>query len=189
MLVRSYVIQGRDLGFTSQQVAEILDVPHEGVAIYEKGKWPAEYKREAVLAKITTLETIPKSGDVINSCMTVENRVIHGYVKDNLVPRGEKRTNVGIIDSIYVLCLLDGELLNLPWIIMKHMEHLKTKPGHALPFGSLIKKLLIKAKAYEEGKRTQRQRVGIKLDDAAMGKIYLKWAKDKWVSTKEERIE
>lgn len=52
MMVGKYEIQGEEYGFTSLNVAEILDVPHVGSMMYEKGKWPSEYKKKAVLSKI-----------------------------------------------------------------------------------------------------------------------------------------
>lgn len=96
--------------------------------MYKKGKWPNEYKREVVLSKITNLDVIQRSGDILSFCMSIVERVGHSYVKDIIVPRGERRMNVGIIATIYVLNRLEGEPLNLPWIMMRHMEHTKTKP-------------------------------------------------------------
>lgn len=155
-------VQGKVLGFTSLQIAGILDVPYEGSTMYEKGKWLAEYKREVVLGKITNLDVIPRICDIMRSCMNVEYKVVHSYVKDDIIPMGKRRTHVGIIerthvgiiDFMYMLILLERDHLHLSWISMKHMEHLKTNPDHALHYGALIKKLLEKSKAYEEGTPT-----------------------------------
>ena len=144
-----------------------------------KGKWPSEYNREEVLTRITNLIEVPPAGDINSNTMSPVNKVIHAFIKDNVVPRGERKNNVGIIDAIYVQMLLKGKKLHLPWIMCEHMKHIRATPKHALTYALCIKKILQRVGMYQECDRPQK--VGLPLDMGAMHRMKLDWKDGCWV--------
>ena len=50
-------------------------------------------------------------------------KVMFMYTICNVVPRKEGREKVAIQDYLLINKILDGEKVNLPKIIMKHLEH------------------------------------------------------------------
>ena len=83
--------------------------------------------------------------------MDIITKVMFIYTICNLVPRKEGREKVAIQDYILNNKLLDGDVIGLPILIMKHLDHTKSVQKHGIPYGCVIKKILEYCECYTEG--------------------------------------
>ena len=186
ILVGEFVINGVKESFTSKELSAGLGVPHDGRKMYIQGKWPSEYSRDKVLTRITSLPRIPHDEDITNDAMGSVNRVIHTFIKDNVVPCGGRKDKIGIIDAVYVLMLVEGRKLHLPWIMCKHMEYIRATPMHALAYASSIKMILKRAGLYQE---FDHHRDDPSLNLGAMRRLRIDSEEERWVPAKGKQEE
>ena len=77
--------------------------------------------------------------------------------------------------------LLDKELMSLPRIFLKHIEHARTVSSHGIPFGCIIKKVLEYLGVYREGAKDVL--LGKPLYHKCIAQAYFKWEGGQWVKT------
>ena len=75
-------------------------------------------------------------------------RVAHKFIRMNVLPRQEKRTTICTPDLLIPENFMKREKIDLPKIILLHIEKCVGKI-HLLPFAGLVKKLLVEEGAYE----------------------------------------
>ena len=83
--------------------------------------------------------------------MDVVAKVCYVLLCANLVPRKEGREKVGILDIILINKMLDEEKISLPFLILKHLEYVRSITHHGIPYGTVIQTILEDFKIYEEG--------------------------------------
>ena len=82
--------------------------------------------------------------------MDIINKVMFMYTINNLVPRKEGREKVVIQDYILINNFLDGDVISLLKLIMKHLDHVKSVQNHGIPYGCIIKQILEYCECYAE---------------------------------------
>ncbi|GAB2271241.1 hypothetical protein Dimus_006083 [Dionaea muscipula] len=59
------------------------------------------------------------------------------YIKENVIPRFEKRDTSSFMDLTYMDHLMARRLVNLPRVMMRHMSYVISMKDHELPYGKM----------------------------------------------------
>ena len=138
-------MNGIEWMFSDKEVAEILRVPRAGISLFPKNNWH-EDKGEI----LEILFGNPHKGvkNLMNTGLSAVVKAIHQVVVRGLTPRMEKTSNVSVHDAYLMASILTKEPVNLPVLLMKHMQSSARSKTHGLPYPGLVKTLLINAGLY-----------------------------------------
>ena len=142
--------RGNNLMLSPPIIGTTLSVPaKEGFDVLVRKKtWPKGkgYKSRAeVMQKIFDGKN-PKQPQA--KLLTMDKKLLHLFIIRNVVPRKEHRDQVTIGDAILMEKIISGSLVNLPAIILSHMQYCQAHETHGLPYPHLVKKFLSQLQLY-----------------------------------------
>ena len=120
-----------------------IEVKGKGFNILiKKRTWPKgrEFKTKAETTSIIFGE--PISGDLDSSLLALDKKLLYKFLIRNVVPRKENRGTVTINDAILMEKIISGEMVDLPRLMLAHMQFCFSHDTHALPYPNLIEKIL-----------------------------------------------
>jgi len=135
--------EDRNIPISANILAKILKVESRGFAVLVKKKtWPKgkEYKTRTETVKVIFGRNI--TGDLNTNLPSLDKKLLHKFLLRNIVPRQENRGTVLINDAILMEKIISGSFVDLPRIVMAHMQITQAHPSHVLPYPHLVKKLL-----------------------------------------------
>ena len=80
-------INGVPINFDVAELCKILEIPNEGVCLYEGKKWPRVEGFKAAEA-MQRLCGYPKSGRPTSHSLTVLSRILQHMISYNFIPKG-----------------------------------------------------------------------------------------------------
>ena len=143
VLTGSSKVSGEDISFSPKVLSRLLNVPLGG--FYEI---PAS---EANEEKLACMERLFGSTEVElhTDQLTLMQRVAFYIVSRSVTPRQERRNTITLFDLSLLDRFLRKEKIDLPRVILCHMERCKAK-SHSLAYPGLVKLLLQKEEVYDE---------------------------------------
>ncbi|GAB2301871.1 hypothetical protein Dimus_035895 [Dionaea muscipula] len=87
-----------------------------------------------ITRKFANDDTIMKARRVKSVEMRPFQRFVHFLVMKNVVPRFGKRDTTSYMDLIYMDHLIARRLVNLHWVIVRHMSYVISPKDHELPY-------------------------------------------------------
>ena len=142
--------KGTSLPLTAKLIASALGIESRSgfdVLPLKKG-WPKGKgfkEKGAILRKIYDGDS---PDTMLTKDLSIANKLLHFWITRNLVPRQEHRNEVLISDAIFMDKILNGVQLDLPRIVLAHMQYCAGHDTHALPFPNVIKKFLASLNQY-----------------------------------------
>jgi len=126
-------------------ISKILGIEAKGKGfnvLVKKRTWPKgrEFKTKAETTTIIFGE--PISGDLDSSLLALDKKLLHKFLIRNIVPRKENRGTVLINDVVLMEKIISGDLVDLPRLMLAHMQFCFSHDTHALPYPNLIEKIL-----------------------------------------------
>ena len=110
--------------------------------LVKKRTWPKgkEFKTKAETTTIIFGE--PISGELDTSLLALDKKLLHKFLIRNVVPRKENRGTVLINDVVLMEKIISGDLVDLPRLMLAHMQFCFSHDTHALPYPNLVKRIL-----------------------------------------------
>ena len=110
--------------------------------LVKKITWPKgkEFKTKGETVKLLFGKMV--QGDLEASLLPLDKKLLHKFLIRNVVPKKEKRGTVFINDAILMEKTVSGSLVDLPRIVMAHMQMAQSHDTHVLPYPHLVKKIL-----------------------------------------------
>ncbi|GAB2286845.1 hypothetical protein Dimus_021235 [Dionaea muscipula] len=115
-------VRGVNIELDSMTLASILGIPgNNGISEYIKDVW-----EESKYCK--PLEITKKFAN--DDMITTARRIV--------VPRFGKRNTTSFMDLTYMDHILTRRLVNLPWVMLRHMAYVISVENHELPYGDWL---------------------------------------------------
>ena len=113
MTIGTCTIDKKTYSFTSKDVSDILEIPHEGFAEYYKGGWPEGVDDREIIKTVTDSDDNFTSPYLVSK-MGIEKKVMFNYLITNLLPRELKRNATFIQDLLVMDKIIRGKKVNMP---------------------------------------------------------------------------
>ncbi|WJZ87432.1 hypothetical protein VitviT2T_006811 [Vitis vinifera] len=134
-------INGVQINFDVAELCKILDIPNEGVCLYEAKKWPRVEGFKAAEA-IQRLCGYPKSGRPTSHSLTVLSHILHHMISYIFIPKGGHRDDVSFLEAFLVDSILTERKVNIGYIFFWHMKACSLSEDSVLPYGMFITKIV-----------------------------------------------
>ncbi|GAB2266136.1 hypothetical protein Dimus_001158 [Dionaea muscipula] len=137
-------VNGVDIEFDGMTLTTILEIPgNSGLCDYIKEEWESfRYSNPLeITRKFANDENILKARRIKLVEMKPFHRFLQLFVMKNLVPRFGKRDITSFMDLTYMDYLLSRRKINLPRVIIRHMEYVINVPNHEMPYGELLTRI------------------------------------------------
>ncbi|GAB2273240.1 hypothetical protein Dimus_008040 [Dionaea muscipula] len=134
-------VKGVEIEFDSMKLASILDVlGHTSIGEYIKDVWEkSKYiKPLEITGKFANNSLINVARRVQSIEMKPFQRFVYFMVIKNVAPRFRKRDTTRFMDLTYMDHLVSGRKINLPRVMMRHMEYVISVKDHELPYGDWL---------------------------------------------------
>ena len=138
-------VQGAEWTFTDKDIAKILNITSEGNGEYPKGEWPGD---KPVVLEALYGNRRKAVANLMNVGMSPLIKGLHQIAVRGLVPGMEKTSNVHIQDAYLIYDMLLKKKINLPLLVMKHMQACARSANHGLPYPRIVKALITGAGVY-----------------------------------------
>ncbi|KAJ9702884.1 hypothetical protein PVL29_004568 [Vitis rotundifolia] len=125
----STTINGVHINFDVAKLCHILDIPNEGVCLYETKKWPRVEGFKPAEA-IQRLCGYPKSGRPTSHLLIMLSRILQHMISYIFIPKGGHRDDVSFLK------------VNIGYIIFRHMKACSVSEDSVLPYGMFITKIV-----------------------------------------------
>ncbi|GAB2285720.1 hypothetical protein Dimus_020158 [Dionaea muscipula] len=137
-------VNGVEIEFDGITLVTILEIlGNSGLCDYIKEEW--EPSRFCNPLENTRMFANNRNILEARSVKSVEIKPFHRFlqifVMKNLVPRFGKRDITSFMDLAYMGYLLSRRKINLPRVIIRHMEYMINVPNHELPYGELLTRI------------------------------------------------
>jgi len=126
-------------------ITSVLGIEAKGKGfnvLVKKRTWPKgrEFKTKAETTTLIFGE--PISGELDTSLLALDKKLLHKFLIRNVVPRKENRGTILINDTVLMEKIISGDLVDLPRLMLAHMQFCSSHDTHALPYPNLIEKIL-----------------------------------------------
>ncbi|GAB2290455.1 hypothetical protein Dimus_024734 [Dionaea muscipula] len=131
-------VRGIEIEFDHQKLASILGIPgNNEICEYIKEVWEeSKYTKPLeITRRFANDETIMAARRVKSVEMKPFQRFIHFLVKKNVDPCFGKRDTTSYMDLIYMDHPIARRLVNLPRVMMRHMNYVISVKDHELLYG------------------------------------------------------
>ena len=144
--------QGQLLPLSANVIAGALGlVTGEGYGIIHRKNWPTGAGEPSKKEIVETIYDGQSYTKLTTKNLRLDKKLLHSFLIKNVIPRQEKRSSVLIGDVVLMFKFITGVPIDLPQIILAHMQHCKSHATHALPYPHIIKQLLLSLHAYPAG--------------------------------------
>ena len=82
--------------------------------------------------------------------LSLDKKLLHLFLTRNVVPRQEQKDQVTVGDAILMEQIITGSKVNLPAIMLAHMQHCHSQDVGGLPYPHLVVKFLSQLMLYPE---------------------------------------
>ena len=123
------------------ELCNILDIPNEGVCLYEGKKWPRVEGFKAAEA-MQRLCGYPKSGRPTSHSLTVLSCILQHMISYIFIPKGGHQDNVSFLEAFLVDSILTERKVNMGYIFFWHMKASSLSEDSVLPYGMFITKIV-----------------------------------------------
>ncbi|GAV57446.1 hypothetical protein CFOL_v3_00983 [Cephalotus follicularis] len=130
-VANSFVL-GNKVSITPELIAETLGIPNSGITHFNDVE-----KLEALGICLERPDFSPIM-TVTSSHLPIATRILLLLVTNTLLPREGSHTLPSFRDLKFVACIKNGNLVNLPYLIINHML---SRPNH-IPYPMLISRIL-----------------------------------------------
>ena len=149
-------INGVRIVFDVAELCKILEIPNEGVCLYEAKKWPRVEGFKPAEA-IQRLCGYPRSSRPISHLLTVLSRILHHMISYIFIPKGGHRDDVSFLEAFLVDSILTERKVNIGYIIFQHMKACSISEDSVLPYGMFITKIVkyfdVNLRSEKDGKK------------------------------------
>ncbi|WJZ84204.1 hypothetical protein VitviT2T_003819 [Vitis vinifera] len=134
-------INGVQIVFDVAALCRILEIPNEGVCLYEAKKWPRVegFKPAEALQRLCGY---PRSDRPTSHLLTVLSRILHHMISYIFIPKGGHRDDVSFLEAFLVDNILTERKVNVGYIIFQHMKACSINEDSVLPYGMFITKIV-----------------------------------------------
>ncbi|WKA05351.1 hypothetical protein VitviT2T_023324 [Vitis vinifera] len=134
-------INGVQIVFYVAGLCQILEIPNEGVCLYEAKKWPRVEGFKPAEA-IQRLCGYPRSSRPTSHLLTVLSRILHHMISYIFIPKGGHRDDISFLEAFLVDSILTERKVNISYIIFQHMKACSISEDSVLPYGMFITKIV-----------------------------------------------
>lgn len=128
-------VNGKGIHMGVDRLAEILGVSYVGFSEYKTQSWPFIYGVDnAEISRTLSDHPLPHAQIFPTSYLSAKNKLLRSLITKTILPRVESRGEVLIMDQILLWLLIHGQPINLPILMMLHMQHVSHSP-HFYPYG------------------------------------------------------
>lgn len=142
-LVSSWVC-GQEIKLTLANIAEWLNLPNEGEETYLLRNWPTDHPQSAEAYKLWFDKSNVFGAAIYATPLPSLHRLLFLLVNNILIPKSKIKTNIEHGPMYYLrhLIQLDTTTLNIPYIILRHMQSAYRSTVASLPYGHIIHKII-----------------------------------------------
>ncbi|KAJ9672799.1 hypothetical protein PVL29_026148 [Vitis rotundifolia] len=134
-------INGVQIVFDVAELCQILEIPNEGVCLYEAKKWPRVEGFKPAEA-IHRLCGYPRTSRPTSHLLTVLSRILQHMISYIFIPKGGHRDDVSFLEAFLVDSILTERKVNIGYIIFQHMKACSMSEDSVLPYGMFITKIV-----------------------------------------------
>ena len=128
-------INGVQIIFNVVELCQILEIPNEGVCLYEAKKWPR-------VEGFKPAEAIQRLCRPTSHLLTVLSRILHHMISYIFIPKGGHRDDISFLEAFLVDSILTERKVNISYIIFQHMKACSISEDSVLPYGMFITKIV-----------------------------------------------
>ena len=123
------------------ELCNIVDIPNEGVCLYESKKWPRVYGFKPPEA-IQRLCDYQKSDRPTSHLLIVSSRVLQHMISYIFILKGGHWDDVSFLEAFLVDNILTKRKIIMGYIIFWHMKAYSLSEDSVLPYGMFITKIV-----------------------------------------------
>ena len=120
-------VRGRKIVLSEELISSLFKMPHVGSKFLELEDKPRAL--EAIQG------TYSEKGTIIASTLSLEMRLLHNFISRIFIPRSGRFDWVSERDLAFMEKVVNGEPINLPYIMMTQIKETTRKTNTCLPYG------------------------------------------------------
>ena len=136
----SSMVNGVDISFDSDYLANLFEIPCDGYDNYFKGKYNLKIGKIGKDEILLSLGGEKGISTIDHNSLSPINKLLFNLVRRTILARTQKRSEANLLDCAVIYCLTNRIKVNFPSLMISHLDH--TVPsGYKVGYGTLLTKI------------------------------------------------